>query len=238
MKKLLALSLLTLGAGSAFSGTAWLQYSIYSPGDLMIPWQRDNVCGLRLDMPYGNNKGSVTGVDFGFVGVTSGSMTGCELTLFNLADIGATKGVQFGLLANRTKDVCGVQFGGFLNWNEDEACGVQLGGLNYDGEFSGVQLGIVNWMLGNVKGVSVAGGLLLAQNGFTGCSAALLNYGLKDITGAQFGVFNVSANTSTGLQFGLVNFAKHHEGLQLGLVNLNSSGFLPCFPFFNFNFFR
>jgi len=58
------------------------------------------------------------------------------------------------------------------------------------------------------------------------------------VSGAQMGGINVAASTSNGLQLGIVNFAKHHEGLQIGLVNINSAGFLPCFPFVNFNFGR
>ena len=50
------------------------------------------------------------------------------------------------------------------------------------------------------------------------------------------GCVNVAAETSTGLQLGIFNFAKHHEGVQLGLININSYGFLPCFVGINFNF--
>jgi hypothetical protein len=92
-------------------------------------------------------------------------------------------------------------------------------------------------MIGNFSGVTFDA-MLTTRSKFTGWSIAGFNYGLKDVSGAQMGCINVSAETSTGLQLGAINFAKHHEGLQLGLINLNSSGFLPCFPFVNFNFGR
>jgi len=237
MKKLLALSLLALAATTASADAAWLQFSIYSPGDLLLPWARDDVYGLRLDMPYGNNKGSVVGIDLGLVGVAGEQVTGFELTCLNVADLAATKGLQVGVLANRTKDVYGVQLGGVLNWNEDAACGLQSALVNYDGEFYGLQVGGVNWFIGNAAGVSL-GAFLFSNNDFTGLSVAAFNYGVQNMTGAQLGLFNLSLENSTGVQIGLVNASKHHEGVQIGLVNLNEFGFLPCFPFVNFNFTR
>lgn len=237
MKKLLAFSLLAIAATAANADAAWFQYSIASPGDLLLPWNRSDVYGLRLDMPYGNNKGSVIGVDLGVVGVADEDVIGIAVTAVNVADLGAVEGLQLGLLANRTKELYGFQFGGVLNWNEDLAYGVQLGAINYDGEFYGLQLGVVNWFVGNAYGVSL-GAFLLSNNSFVGFSAACLNYEMHKMSGLQLGGINLAAESSTGLQLGLVNISKHHEGVQLGLININSSGFLPCFPLVNFNFSR
>ena len=237
MKKLVASALVALSAAAATAGTTWLQYSIYSPGDLMLPWARGDVYGLRLTMPYGNNRGCLIGADLGFVGILSDRMSGCQLTCFNLVDAAPTRGFQFGAVANRTKEMYGLQLSGILNWNEDIAYGVQLAPVNFNGEFYGVQFSGISW-LGNVScGVTMAG-FLMTRNEFQGFSLAGLNYGLQHVAGLQAGGANLSASTSCGLQLGVVNFAKHHEGVQIGLVNINGVGFLPCLPVVNFNFTR
>jgi hypothetical protein len=123
MKKLIAFSLLAIATTAANADAAWLQYSIASPGDLLLPWNRPDVYGLRLNMPYGENKGSVYGVDLGFVGVSDGDVIGLAVTCANVADMGATEGLHIGFVANRTKEVYGVQLAGALNWNEDVAYG-------------------------------------------------------------------------------------------------------------------
>ena len=237
MKKLIAAAFLILSASVASADATWCQLSFYSPGDIMIPWARSDVYGLRLDLPYGNNKGKLVGVDLGVVGVLSEGMTGLQVTGFNLAYIAPVKGLQIGAIANRDRDFHGVQISGIVNWNEDESAGVQIGTVNYGGELAGLQIGGISWMVGNFSGVSFDAALVTRSN-FTGWSLAGFNYGNKDVSGVQMGGVNVAAGSSSGLQLGLINMAKHHEGLQLGLININSSGFLPCLPGINFNFGR
>jgi len=237
MKKLIASAFLAISAYVASADVTCCQLSFYSPGDIMIPWARSDVHGLRIDLPYGNNDGCLLGADIGFVGLLSDRMTGFQFTGFNLIDLASVNGFQFGAIANRDRDFHGVQISGIVNWNEDESAGVQIGTINYGGEFKGFQLGGVSWVVGRFAGVSFDA-MLTTRSDFTGWSIAGFNYGLKDVSGAQMGGINVSAETSSGLQFGLINFAKHHEGLQLGLININSSGILPCFPIVNFNFSR
>ena len=88
MKKLIAAAFLILSASVASADATWCQLSFYSPGDLMLPWARSDVYGLRLDLPYGNNSGKLIGADFGFVGVLSEGMTGLlshlHFTLYTL----------------------------------------------------------------------------------------------------------------------------------------------------------
>ena len=144
---------------------------------------------------------------------------------------------QYGVEIKNMLEAFGVQLSGILNWNEDIAYGLQVGTVNYDGEFYGLQIGGINWFVGDAYGASL-GAFLLSNNSFTGFSAACLNYEMHKMSGFQLGGINLAAESSTGLQLGIVNISKHHEGLQLGLVNINSSGFLPCFPGLNFNFSR
>ncbi len=237
MKKILAISLIALAATAANAEAAWVQYSIWSPGDLLLPWNRPEVRGLRLDMPYGSTRGSVVGLDLGLAGVTGSDAVGLAVTAVNIADAGSAEGVQFGLVANHVKEFRGVQFGGILNWNEEFTAGLQLGTINFGGEFYGFQLGAVNWFTSDASGVSL-GAFFLTDDSFSGFSAGALNYAIKNVDGVQFGGINLAAENSTGLQLGLVNISRHHEGVQLGLVNINGLGFLPCLPFVNFNFTR
>lgn len=237
MKKLLAFSLLALSVTSVNAEAAWFQYSIASPGDLLLPWNRPDVYGLRLDMPYGHNKGNVYGLDIGFVGVADLDMCGLSITGANIVDLGATEGLQIGAIANRTKEVYGAQISGVLNWNEDIFYGLQIGSVNLNGEFYGLQVGGINWFNSNGCGASL-GGFFLSDASFLGFSAAALNYSMKRMDGVQLGGINLAAEHSCGLQIAVINIAKFHEGVQLGLININGLGFLPCFPGINFNFTR
>ncbi|MBR1920762.1 MAG: hypothetical protein IJ829_02020 [Kiritimatiellae bacterium] len=245
MKKLLTLAFMALAAAAATAGTTYFQYSIFSPGDVMIPWERNDVRGLRLNMPFGCNKareknpsvGSVVGVDFGFVGVTGGNMKGLELGGFNLVDSGESVGAQFGLVANRTKDVYGLQVAGLLNWNDNLAYGAQVGALNFNSEFTGARFGLVDWTFGNMTGATLAFANV-ACNEFTGLSMGVFNYGLSKISGAQIGLLNVVSGASEGLQLGIVNASQHHLGVQVGLVNLNATGSIGFLPIVNVNFNR
>ncbi len=237
MKKLLAFSILGFAALTANADAAWLQYSIWSPGDLLLPWNRADVYGLRLDMPYANNQGSVYGIDLGLVGVAGGDVIGFETTCVNIADIGAMEGLQIGVLGNRTKQLYGMQIAGVLNWNDDVAYGLQIAPVNYNGEFYGLQLGGVNWFSGNAYG-AVLGGFFISHNSFSGFSVGSLNYVLKEMDGFQLGGVNLAAESSCGLQLAAINIAKAHEGFQIGLININVQGIIPCLPLVNFNFTR
>ncbi|MBR0241133.1 MAG: hypothetical protein IJQ54_01260, partial [Kiritimatiellae bacterium] len=79
MKKLIAAAALILSATVASADATWFQLSFYSPGDLMLPWARSDVYGLRLDLPYGNNDGKLVGADLGVVGVLDEGMTGLQV---------------------------------------------------------------------------------------------------------------------------------------------------------------
>ena len=151
MKKLIVAAFLILSASVASADATWCQLSFYSPGDLMLPWARSDVYGLRLDLPYGNNSGKLIGADLGVVGVLGEGMTGLQVTGFNLVDMATVKGFQLGVIANRDRDFHGLQISGMVNWNEDESAGVQIGTVNYGGELAGFQLGGVSWMVGNYR---------------------------------------------------------------------------------------
>jgi len=73
---------------------------------------------------------------------------------------------------------------------------------------TGVQLGILNWVRETNNGENLKGSL---------CEREII---------PQKGDFNC--------QVGVFNYSEVGSGFQLGVLNYNSKGFLPWFPFFNF----
>jgi len=56
----------------------------------------------------------------------------------------------------------------------------------------------------------------------------------EEVNGVQIALVNI-ANTIAGLQLGVVNVADD-QAFQIGLLNYIEDGWLPLFPFINFNF--
>jgi len=103
---------------------------------------------------------------------------------------------------------------------------------------------IVSFSLGN----TIQNNYLFQAGLFNGCELNLaFEAGLFNFTGRNFGIniglFNIESNFGErsrscdpypwlpGLQIGLFNAG---GGIQIGLLNYNPQGFLPCFPLFNF----
>jgi hypothetical protein len=133
-----------------------------------------------------------------------------QLSLFNPIQIvpenESINGVRLNLIYTKNVNVSGLDWG-LVNVTTGKQVGVQWGGVNKtDGGFKGWQSGLVN----------------ISKGDFTGLQTSWVNY--------HNGYFN-------GLQFSIVNYAETLKGLQLGLINIiGKGGFLPVFPFFNFNF--
>ncbi len=68
----------------------------------------------------------------------------------------------------------------------------------------------------------------------TGCQLAFVNFVNDDMTqnGFQVGFYNQSA--AGGWQFGFINNNRNNAKFQLGLVNINTNGWLPVMVFVNF----
>jgi hypothetical protein len=93
-----------------------------------------------------------------------------------------------------------------------------LGANNASRELHGVQLGLVNSIEGESRGVQI--GLLantLASD-HSGAQVALLVNNSRAITGAQVAPVN-HAGSGKGLQAGAINTAGNHRGAQIGLLN-------------------
>lgn len=132
-----------------------VQLSIWAPGLQLRPAEAD-IQGLRLDI-YGKNH-NVTGLDLGFVGVSTGDVNGLsEQYIYNyivgdaygwiggmILHVGGEGcGVEGGLVALFDKDFTGLA-GGLYSEIGGALTGVQLGFLNRCNELHGVQLGFVN----------------------------------------------------------------------------------------------
>lgn len=78
-------------------------------------------------------------------------------------------------------------------------------------------------------------GFFGASDYFGGLSATIIgNYTTGDADGVQLGVVNVVDARVRGVQVGLVNYAGDLKGLQIGLLNFNTSGIF--FPVINLGF--
>jgi len=118
-------------------------------------------------------------------------------------------------------------------------------------EVKGVDLGLANWVTGDVVGIQW--GLVVNKVGgdFTGWQAAPFALSEGFMKGIQSG-WLFTKNTSgkglqasavtmsdnyIGLQLGIVNYAIQYHGIQIGLINIiKEGGMLPFFPIFNFSF--
>jgi hypothetical protein len=133
-----------------------------------------------------------------------------QLSLFDPIQIvpnhESVSGLRLNLIYSKNVNVTGFDWG-LVNVTTGKQLGVQWGGVNItDGGVTGWQAGFVNISRGN----------------FEGLQTSMVNY--------HEGHFN-------GLQFSVVNYTATLKGLQLGLINIiGSGGFLPVFPFFNFDF--
>lgn len=146
-------------------------------------------------------------------------------------------GLSFGLLADRARNVAGLQLGlAFLDTTKSLA-GLQLGvGFNFvDGEADGAQVtGLANFSA-VARGGQLAIGINHAEQ-LRGVQVGIAN-SAGDGWGAQLGAMN-SSRRFLGGRIGAVNGSEEFEGVEVGLLNFDGSvkGFqlgllnLPCLP--------
>lgn len=88
-----------------------------------------------------------------------------------------------------------------------------------DGDFSGIQVGLVN-CADNASGLLIGG---------------FCNLNRQSVSGLQIGLVNKSMNF-TGIAIGLVNYTEFLTGIQIGLINIAAKSTLPVFPIINICF--
>ena len=101
---------------------------------------------------------------------------------------------------------------------------------------TGLDIGLVNQTTGTQNGVQW-GFVNLTDGGVTGWQSGFVNISKGSSVGLQTGTVSYHQGHFNGLQFAIVNYAATLKGLQIGLINIiGEGGFLPIFPFFNFDF--
>jgi len=194
-----------------------LQVSVWNPVQL-APEDWD-VCGLRLNLPYGNNR-DVHGIDIGIANNVTRSVIGIQIGIQN--QIEDWKHI-FGIVSGGEQHLTGVQLG---SWNRcwGSVTGLQIGGYNLSGRLKGAQL------LGTFNDAS----------GFDGVQFGLFNSANRlpfrtDSRGLQLGVWNC-ADSMKGLQVGLVNYTRTMTGVQIGAINIIRENAVPFLPVINVSF--
>ena len=191
--------------------------------------------GVFADLTCGDESGTPQAVKSGVAGVIlMGHVPGQSTIGLAIAP----------LLENYSgSDVIGVYLG--LSGLMNEMTGLQLSALNRTTCCTGIQLGLAANFSDAAYGVQTAA--INAVNHFSGLQLGLINSQGKNSwnpqedvprpeaasAGGQAGLWNVAAGTGTVTQLGVVNIHKG-AGIQFGLLNFSSNGFLPFFPLINF----
>lgn len=199
-----------------------LQISLL-PVAQIVPKEK-SVCGLRLDLPWGENK-SVSGIDLGIVNQAE-SVQGIEIGGVNwlaAEDRNMSWGIQAGVFNfTGTVPFTGVQLGVF---NMPAYNFFNIGGYTQSASNAAtanvIQTSLANLCMNNVNGVQVAfvGNVALNVNGL---QAGIFVNGSNDLNGIQFSYFrNVAEGTVNGIQAGIIlgNLAQNLNGIQIGLLN-------------------
>jgi hypothetical protein len=156
-----------------------------------------------------------------------------------------------GVSAQETKPINLALWDPIQIYNHDyEIKGLRLSIYGNNAGLEGVDIGIANWITGDVKGVQW-GFINKTAGNLTGWQSAPIQTVEGHMTGLQT-AFLVAMNGSgkglqwagvtisqdfTGLQLGIVNYAVEFHGIQIGLINIiKKGGMLPFFPIFNFSF--
>ena len=129
----------------------------------------------------------------------------------------SVKGFRFSLLYGKNHNVEGLDLSLVGIANDFTGVQVALAGIN-NGNFTGVNWGGVSVVKKEMKGVQLS---------FVNTAESMKWF--------QFGAVNYT-QSAEGLQVSVVNWTESLHGIQIGLLNFAKNGFLPIFPFFNFNF--
>src|SRR5450759_2326604 len=120
-------------------GMTPIQISICPPIQL-VPGNWD-VWGLRLDLPYGNNR-DLYGIDAGIGNIVSDEFVGIQV-----GGINSIRGLE--------SHAIGLQVAGLVNDSAGNMKGAQISFWNQGGGFEGAQMGCINLARGDFAGVQM-----------------------------------------------------------------------------------
>jgi len=177
-----------------------LQVSLWPPIQLVS--EESSVCGLRLDLGWGENR-NVAGLDLGIANGAE-SIKGIEIGVFNrvhAADQSDSWGFQLAVL-NDTDNTryTGVQLGLVFNSNTGDVNGLQIAIGNTARDMDGIQISLGN-----------------SANNVDGAQLSVVN-SARDVHGVQLAAFNI-ANNVRGVQIAVVNSSGDLHGVQIGALN-------------------
>lgn len=198
---------------------------------------RDSLRGVQFAGVF-NSAQTAKGVQFGGVfNTVLDDLDGYQFSGVLNQLGGDLEGGQFGGVVNTAAGVRGTQFAGVANLADGNALGVQAAGVtNVVANMRGIQMagvanranrkrgmqgaGVLN-MASELSGLQAAGVANIVQGDFRGAQfAGVVNVGGDSRRGVQIaGVVNVAGDIGRGVQIGLVNFARHNDGLPLGVFS-------------------
>lgn len=170
----------------------------------------------------------------GSLRASEGAMAQFTFFDFNAPKAKAVNGVRFPAIYGKGGgDIVGLDFGLLAYSEMNSLRGVAWSVFPHANRIrngmTGAAFGLFNWHEGEDIGVNF--GVVNITNNVRGLNWSAVNFA-KGHTVADVGVVNVS--DSSNFQLSFVNITQRIEGLQLGLLNCASNGFLPCFVLFNF----
>lgn len=130
-------------------------------------------------------------------------------------------------------------------WGENQVNGLNLGLVNgMVGDSAGLSLSFLGTYAQDYTGVLWGGFFARTTGSMVGWQSGLINLSEGSLLGLQSGLANVSADV-TGLQWGLVNYTQRLNGVQVGLINIVTTNpwfsglpnkLATGFPFINWSF--
>jgi len=187
--------------------------------------------------------GDVLGVGISGIGVVGGGhMSGLNVGGIGTVSDGDINGLSaggVGLVSGG--DIKGVSVAGVGLVADDSITGIAVGGVGVvsDTRLTGVGIAGVGVVADEVRGGTAS--LMVSSNDYYGAAVTPLRFTIE--SGGNFRGLSVSAwnnirGTNNGVTIGLLNYARHANGIQLGLINIvadNPPG-LRVLPVFNRSF--
>lgn len=227
--------LLGAGAGESISGISIGGLGLGSGGD---------ITGIALGGFGAGCGGNLTGIAVGGFGVgCAGNIKGVVIGGFGAGCGGNITGIALGGFgAGAGGNITGLTFGIFGAGCGGNMTGINIGGFGVGcgGVLKGITIGGLGAGAPTVKGLTIAG---IAAGGMDvkGITIALGTIKVENegsLKGFSASAFNQIKGKQTGVSLGIVNYARHLNGFQFGLINYvrDNPKYLRILPILNFHF--
>lgn len=202
------------------------------------------ISGITLGGLGAGAGSSITGIVIGGLGAGSGGhISGVAIGGLGVGAQGNLSGLMIGLLgAGAGMNAKGVVIGGLGAGAGGNMTGIHIGGIGIGcgNELQGITIGGVGAGAPVIKGLTIAGLGVGAQHiyGVTLAGGMIKIDDEGNMTGFSASAFNQIKGTQTGLSLGILNYARHLNGVQIGLINYvrDNPKILRILPLLNFHF--